>query len=266
MTQTRQLNIVGLGVSVPAHVTREALDVLAASDRMFTVVQEPPDMWLPPSKSPSSVTNLMDLYVEGAFRADNYQRVSQRIWDALDESVAVAYVTYGNPLAYDSVAQRLAVDAEQHGVNLRVVPGISSVDTLLCDLRTDMAPGLQVYEASWLVAARVVLNVSVPAMLVQLGAFGTLRAQYRQPPGSEVLKPLEEYLSHMYSPSHQVSLVRSGNQYSAARIRRVALGELSRVESDDFLGASMFLPALHVPNLDPALLDRESKNKPSSSI
>ena len=95
------------------------------------------------------------MYVEGVIRSENYDRVSNRIIQALDDEPVVAYVTYGNPLAHDSVAQQLVNHARQAAVPFKVVAGISSIDTLLCDLGVDMAPGIQVYEASWFVGGEV---------------------------------------------------------------------------------------------------------------
>lgn len=239
-----RLYIIGLGVSVPDHTTLEAAAALAKCDHIFTVVQQPPAMWLPHDGQRVPVTNLLEMYVEGALRNDNYEQVSRRVFNALESHRTIAYVTYGNPVVYDSVTHMLIRLAADTGVPARIVPSVSSIDTLLCDLQVEMAPGLQIYEASWVVGAEVRLNVSTAVILVQMGLFGTLRAHYRQRPTARSLQPLSDYLRAFYPPTHQVTLVCSGNGPGGPRMRRFALDELARVGDAELLGGSLYIPAL----------------------
>lgn len=239
-----RLYIVGLGVSVPDHTTLEAVAALGKCDHIFTLVQQPPSAWLPRGAQQVPVTNLLGSYVEGALRNDNYDQVSRRIFSALESHQTIAYVTYGNPVVYDSVTHLLIGLAAQAGVQSRIVTGVSSIDTLLCDLQVDMAPGIQIYEASWVVAAEMQLNVSAAVILVQMGLFGTLRAQYRQRPTARSLQPLCDYLYAFYPPTHQVALVYSGSSPGSAKVRRLALGDLPNLGEAELLGGSLYIPAL----------------------
>jgi hypothetical protein len=196
------------------------------------------------------------MYSEGALRIDNYERVASSIFDSLLEIRPVGYVTYGNPLAYDSVAQMLVSRATEAGLPLRVVPGISSVDTLLCDLGRDMAPGIQIYEASWLVAARIPLQTDIAVVLLQLGAFGSLRTRYRQPPSPAELEGLVSYLSMFYPLSHLIFVVQSaGAADSPGAVRPVNLGSLCNLRTEDIQNASMYIPALRASQLDAAMIE-----------
>jgi uncharacterized protein YabN with tetrapyrrole methylase and pyrophosphatase domain len=248
-----------LGVSLPDHLTVETSHVLATCTRIFTLVREPPAVWLPSGAVDIPVINIFDMYAEGALRTDNYERVANHIIRALDETEVVGYVTYGNPFVYDSVSQHLARHAERLAIPFRVVAAISSIDTLLCDLRADMAPGIQIYEASWLVAAQIPLNVTAPAILVQLGTFGSFRAHYRDQQSIQPLTALSEYLCSLYPPSHGVVLVRSRDRMQASEIRRMALAQLADLPQDGFLGASMYLPALRAPKLSNEAVNEMAK-------
>jgi uncharacterized protein YabN with tetrapyrrole methylase and pyrophosphatase domain len=249
-----RLNIVGLGIRIPDHITVEVSRTLATCTRIFTVVQEPPAAWLPAEGAHVPVINLMEMYEEGAIRTQNYERVSNRIFQSLDDTAVVGYVTYGNPLVYDSVSQQLVRHARQAGVRFNVLAGISSIDTLLCDLGVDMAPGIQVYEASWLVAGQVPLVVTAPAILLQLGTFGSFRTHYRDRINVSSLEPLVSYLSRSYPRSHPVHLVRSGDREQPANLRNVPLGDLTTVDTDDVLGASMYIPCLQPAQLDQGIV------------
>ena len=244
-----RLYVIGLGIIIPDHSTKQALNAMSSCVRLYSIVQEPPALWLPPaSASPIEVVNVLEMYVEGSLRRENYDRVAKRILLAAEQTGPIGYVTYGNPMAYDSVAQHLAKHSIEAGIPIEIIPGISSVDTILCDIGADMAPGLQVFEASWLMAHEVELRVDTAAILVQVGTFGSLRTRYKTQPAGSSLSELVDYLTRVYPPSHSVSLIQSPNRLGQkARIRTIALGELCNVDSDDLLGGSMYIPALSWP-------------------
>ena len=240
------LRIIGLGISIPDHITLQASKAIAACSRIYTTVQVPTSLWLPAeTRSPVPVTNILDTYIEGALRSENYNRAAAIIFDSLREVPVVGYVTYGNPLAYDSVAQKLITSAQQARIGFQVVPGISSVDTLLCDIGADMAPGIQIYDATWLVVAEIQLEARVAAILLQVGAFGSFRAHYHTRPEARSLTALAGYLGRTYPSEHDVFVIRSsGAALDSVTVRRVRLKNLSSVPSEDLLNCSLYIPPL----------------------
>jgi precorrin-2 methylase len=250
--------IIGLGVSIPDHTTVEAYRVMESCARLYSIVQEPSLLWLPKGAAEKvQVVNVLPMYTEGALRTDNYERVARTIIDSIREIKPVGYVTYGNPLSYDSVAQNVIRYAVQSGISFRVVPGISSIDTLLCDLGVDMAPGLQIYEASWVVAAQVNLRTDVATVLLQIGAFGSFRAYYRTPPSAASLVDLASYLTRFYPASHRVFLVRSSSlPDSSGNVRALDLKSLCAAQTEDILNASMYIPALRNSDLDKEIISK----------
>ncbi len=117
----RTLYIIGLGVKIPGHRTVEAAHALARYERIYSIVGEAPGLWLPPGlASKIDVRSLLELYEEGALRTGNYDRVAAEILTGFDEAAVIEYVTYGNPFAYDAVAQRLARSVPERGITLRV--------------------------------------------------------------------------------------------------------------------------------------------------
>ena len=231
---------------------------MSACTHIYSIVQEAPSVWLPPgSDRQITVTNVLGMYIEGTLRKRNYEAVALRILQSVNESGVIGYVTYGNPLAYDSVSENLVRQAQQSGISFRVVPGICSVDTLLCDLGVDMAPGIQVYDASWLVAAQISLNVSVTAILLQMGAFGSLVTHYRRTPKPGSLAELVVYLRKVYDATHEVHLIRSSHgKGRSAHIKSTRLSELCDVKSGDLVNCSMFIPPLSAAKLDESFLAR----------
>jgi uncharacterized protein YabN with tetrapyrrole methylase and pyrophosphatase domain len=252
------LFIIGLGVNIPDHTTKEAERAMRSCARIYSIGQEPPSLWLPNgSNDDLNVVNLFSMYSEGAPRAENYERVAKTIIQSLRETTPVGYVTYGNPLAYDSVAQNLINYAKELDIPFRVVPGICSIDTLLCDLGLDMAPGIQICEASWLVAAQICLRTDLAAILLQIGAFGSFRTHYRTPPTSKSLASLVDYLTRFYSNSHRVFLVRSSNLPNRpGNVCALELQNLCNADQQNILNASMYIPASRESDLDEKIVER----------
>jgi uncharacterized protein YabN with tetrapyrrole methylase and pyrophosphatase domain len=139
---------------------------------------------------------------------------------------------------------------------VRIIPGISSIDTVLCDLGVDLAPGLQVYEATWLVACGIRPHLEAAVLLVQMGTFGSLRTNYQKRPTGASLAKLVTYLCEFYPGAHEVFLVRSSNGAGEPpHIRRFELRNLCAAAADDLAGASLYIPAVQHARFDNALVE-----------
>ena len=250
-----RLYIIGIGIKIPGHTTAEAAQAMGRCQRLYSIVQEPPRVWLPRASAGIEVVNLLNMYAEGVLRVDNYERAAARILASLQEVSTVGYVTYGSPLAYDSVGQELVSAAKAAALPFEVISGISSIDTLLCDLGLDMAPGVQIYEASWLVTHRALLNPSIPVILVQMREFGSFRTHYRERRPASALEDLANYLCSFYPATHEGYMVQSSNQQFPSLIRPVPLGRLCELEDPDFL-PSFYIPVLKKASPDTVAIEK----------
>lgn len=225
--------------------------------KSYSIVQEPARLWVPAEKlGQIEIMNALNFYTDGGVRTDNYDRVAREIIKAAADR-PIGYVTYGNPMAYDRVAHNLVEYGREAGVPVRVVPGISSVDTILCDLRLDMAPAIQVYDASWMCVCQMTPKVDAPLLLLQMGNFGSLRAHYKERRDGSSLKELVEYLTQFYPSSHAVSLVHStASEDQPAHLCQVTIANLTAVSADDLSGSSLYIPELEKPCPRPEIFKR----------
>ena len=244
-TPQPHLFLIGLGVLVPDHITVQATRALSRCSQVYSLIREPAHLWMPQGKSGHiELIDVRNWYIEGEVRTRNYDRVAQAIFEALSPSESIGYVTYGNPMTYDSVAQNLIDLTTKAGLSVQVVPGVSSVETVLCDLRIDMAPGIQVVDASWFVACRIRPRTDVPLLLIQVSSFGSLRTHYSKNRDGGSLRELVRYCSEVYPPDFLVSLVRTGgNDGRSAQIRQVPLSMLVDTTGDELSGASLYIPS-----------------------
>jgi hypothetical protein len=70
MNAPNDLYVIGLGVSFPEHLTKQAIDAMASCSKLYSIVQEPLLPWLPAEKMGKiEVVNLLDSYVDGTLTA-----------------------------------------------------------------------------------------------------------------------------------------------------------------------------------------------------
>src|SRR5262245_31796611 len=146
--------IVGSGLRQVDHLTIEGMRVLETCEIIYSFI--PPEfVRLLPRGLSAKVKSLRDLFRAGVRRVVIYRAAVALIWHSADRHSPMAYLTVGNPVVFDSItAGLLALGRDgQHTVHL--VAGISAVDAVMVALGRDYAPGIQVFDASSLVAHRI---------------------------------------------------------------------------------------------------------------
>lgn len=250
--------VVGAGVRVPGHLTLEALDILGRCREIYTILPQPLHKWLPAELVPR-LRSLWPLYESGQPRRDIYDREVATVLDAAARERPVAYLALGNPVVFDSVSQGVIKEGTERGLDVCVIPGISSIDTILVDLNYEVAAGLQIFDASSLVGLHIEPRVDAACLLLQLGAFGTdyTTVGYEMQPGA--LTPLRDHLLRFYPAEHEVIFVTSAMQWEAkAQVDPLPLRELDRADKLEMRGSSLFIPRVHWPEPDPAFFARMS--------
>lgn len=160
-------------------------------------------------------------------------------------------------MAYDSVAQGLVLTAQARGIPFAVLPGISSIDSVLCDLGVDMAPGIQIYEATWMVAFGVQPRADVHALITQVGTFGSFRTHYSERWDGSALSGLLDHLRLVFPAKHIVTLVRAtAFEGQSTRVRSIPLEDLPTVSAEDLSGSTLYIPALDAPRSDTKMIQQ----------
>jgi uncharacterized protein YabN with tetrapyrrole methylase and pyrophosphatase domain len=246
--------IIGRGVRDVAHLTLESLEVLNSCKLGFVSVptQEEVDVFrdsiLKQFKTIESLPPLLTLsvaYRKDRSRTDNYADAGEVVLNAAKVQNPVAYLTPGNPVVWDAVTQRILEGSRLRGLRTKIVPGISFIDTMLADLEQEMAPGFQVYDASWVVGAEMQPDARTACVLVQIGLFCKNYPGIDTMPRATGLEVLRDYLLKFYPRDHLIVLVRSRTGGPTEPfVRPLALGELATVPGDCQLGASLYIPPL----------------------
>jgi hypothetical protein len=237
------LILLGAGVSFPEHLTVQTIGALTKCAVVLTNVAERQLGGLPVELR-VKCRSVCSLYHPNERRIVNYRRVVRALAREVTRRRPVAWLTWGHPIVFDTVSDLLLRLAREKGWTVRVLPGVSSLDTILADLAYDPANGLFVYGAADLVVSRVPLVPSVSTVLLQPAVFGIDRANFSRRERPD-LSGLRDYLLLYYSAVHRCALIHSADAPGAAsHITWLLLSDLPKISYDMVVGATMFIPPL----------------------
>ncbi len=222
------ITIVGLGPGDPHHLTREAWAVLKAASEVWLRTEHHPTVaGLPPHLTLHSFDYL---YEEAKDFPQVYTAIAGEVLRLGQRPEGVIYAVPGHPLMGEATVGQVLSRAEEAGLAVHVVEGLSFVEPTLAALRIDALAGLQIYDALELAARyHPPLNPDLPALVGQL---------YSRSLAADV----KITLMNQYPDNHEVMLVHAAAT-PEQRVVRLLLYELDR--RDDIA----HLTTLYVPPL-----------------
>ena len=226
------ITIVGLGPGDPKQLTLEAQQVLQEAGAVYLrTCHHPTVASLPPG---ASLCFFDHIYEEEETFAEVYDEVARRVVELGRRPEGVVYAVPGHPLVGEASVQRILALAEQQEIGVRVVEGLSFIESVLTCLGLDALTGLQIADATELAALHhPCLNPDQPALIGQL---------YDQQLASDV----KLTLMNLCPDEHPVTLVR-GAGTDQAQTSTVPLYELDRQPDIDHL-TSLYVPPLPRPS------------------
>jgi hypothetical protein len=121
-------------------------------------------------------------------------------------------VFYGHPGFFVYPAHEMVRRARASGFETRMLPGVSSLDTLITEFGVDPADaGLQIYEATQFLLRRVVPETTAVLVLLQVGMVGLVTAT-REASSAAALEALVQHLCAYYPRNHVATLYESARQ------------------------------------------------------
>ena len=207
------ITIVGLGPGNPAHLTREAWQVLEASDELFLRTRKHPTV---PALPPTLTLHSFDrLYEEANDFEELYTTIASEVLALGGRPEGVVYAVPGHPLVGEASVRHILDGALEANLAVHVIPGLSFVEPVLTALGIDALAGLQLADATELAALHhPPLNPDVPALVAQLHS-------------QALAADLKLTLMNQYPPDHPVVLIHSAGT-DQERTVAVQLYELDR--------------------------------------
>jgi hypothetical protein len=174
------------------------------------------------------LVNLEPIYRDGALDVGVYERIASVVTAAARKYSRVSFIVPGHPLIYVTPTAKIVEKAKRLRIRTVVLPGISSVDTMVLQLNLDIADyGVQAFECNRFVYYGIRADPRVPLFLFQPGGFGTGILTREQASRPRRFRELMEALLTMYPPTHQCCLVTSQFQFS--RLGQVRWFQIQRL-------------------------------------
>ncbi len=226
------LTIVGTGLVVNGHTTRETLSYLRRSDKLFHLVADPATRaWL--STLNPTAEALEHFYGVGKSRDATYSEIADRILEQVARGLDVCAAFYGHPGVACTPSQLALQRARKAGWPVRILPAVSSLDCLYADLGLDpFEHGCQLFTATDFLLQERVFDPTSTLVLIQLGSIGVETFEKGRLWSREGLRLLTERLLGHYPAEHPLLVYEAALYPGCAPVER-------RIELSKFPGAEV---------------------------
>ncbi|MBV8416663.1 MAG: hypothetical protein JO251_15755 [Verrucomicrobia bacterium] len=273
MAVLSKITIIGAGVLSPDQLTLEAVRAMQGSSIIYYLLDTNPKLEAYLAKLGPELVDLGNLYEEGAFDQDIYEQIAEIVLLATKRYAHVCFLVPGHPLIYVTSSSLILDRAQRMGITTTVLPGISSLDTMIIQLRLEIGRhGLQVFEANRFVYLSFKPDPRIPLFLLQPGAIGTGFITEKRENRPRRFEALRDALLRYYPPQHQcVLLVSKHNPRFRSTRRTIAIRSIPRYAELIDYSTSLFIPPsadfeivdydFYSRLTDPAYADRLVKSK-----
>jgi uncharacterized protein YabN with tetrapyrrole methylase and pyrophosphatase domain len=222
------LIVVGTGIQGGAQTTLAAKTAIERADSvLFAVADVQTVQWI---RALSPAAQSLQYPLDGKPRRQIYHEMVNRILEDVRKGSKVCAVFYGHPGVLAEAPFAAVRAAREEGHTAKMLPGVSFLDCLFCDLGIDPGrEGCQVFEAGVFLRRRPSIDAGVPLVLCQIGAIGNRRTfdpneQGRVRGG---LVELREALREHYPDEHEVIVYEaSSDPWEESRLAPVRVEHL----------------------------------------
>ena len=238
------LILLGYGVDDTLQLTVQTQRLLAQIGKVYSV-SLPPALARFLKSQRIEIEDLTDRFAPGRPFSECYLDVADHLIRRTVEEQPVCFLSPGNPMFLNSLNRFLFMQAQQRGLEVQVLPGVSLIDAMISDLGLDVGTfGLQVFDARRLVTRRQVLNPAVPLVLVQLAGFSAEAVpELEAPPPEGGYDDLAAYLAQFYPAEHFVTLINREPGQGAARAT-LPLARFGELVTNVRTSSSLFIDAV----------------------
>jgi tetrapyrrole methylase family protein/MazG family protein len=162
-----------------------------------------------------------------------YAEIAGRIVELGQRQQGVVYAVPGHPLVGEASVRRILTLAEEKGLAVHIIEGLSFIEPVCARLRQDPLSGWQIADATDLTLQHYpAVNPDLPLLVGQLYGRG-------------VAADVKLALMTIYPDDHRVTLVRAAGTTDES-LSTIPLYELDRSDGIDHL-TSLYVPPLTVP-------------------
>ena len=254
-----KLHVIGLGIREAAQLTLEGLEALKRADKVLVlpVTTGQVEKFLM-KNGIGPYENLKHLYQEGQTDTQNYQRILEKVVAECRQYSDVALLVPGNPRIGVTLVQWLEERKSALGIQLTVIEGISSFDTIINDLKKDpIERGSAILGANRILLFDYPLNPLLDHYIYHTCSIGCAEVNVDRPAHNNRIDLLQSHLLKFYPKDHPATLISSSVAVGAAA------AETHAIRLDQLME---FLPFIHygttlfIPGASPRKINRQFLN------
>ena len=235
---TPNLILIGYGITDTLQLTVESQRLLARSGSAYALGL-PANLAAFLKSQRVSVTDLSGRLAPGRGYAEGYLDIAHFLVERTAHERPVIFLSPGNPMVFNAIGRYLVLEGRRLELNVQVLPAVSQLDAIIAGIGLDVSTfGLQVFDATRVLARRIQLNPQVPALLMNIGTLGATEVPTVEAAPPDVAA-LVRYLSSSYPPSHQATVVQLGE--GGMSVASVTLAGLARLGHQVQPGSHLFL-------------------------
>jgi len=185
------------------------------------------------------------LYWSGATDAATYRRIADAVLAEAKNGPAIVYVEDGHPAFYDDVTWDIYRRGVRAGLNVRILPAISSIDSMIANCNLEIGGGFQIFEATSLVAFNQEVNPRIDLLVMQAGWFGTSLLYEVSSSKRGRFQMLVDYLGKYYPSKHPIRILKAPiSKRTRALVFSTTLNSLDRYRRRITSDVCLFIPRL----------------------
>lgn len=243
------LHILGTGLNCKQHLTPETILVLKKCKVIYTLL--PDEDLIKHIASLCPISKIIDCYSFYA-NENNRPKIYEKIADQIIKDAKVrkwsdiAFLSYGHPLFLVSATEKMIIKANEEGLKTKVYPAISSLDSIICDLKLEIGYCFSVYDASLIIKEEININIEIPNFIFQVANLNDSSIQ-RGEISYKKLMPLISFLSQKYGQAHEIILIVSSQDiFTPPIITKIKIGDLHKCKSPKLKDRpTMYIPPKH---------------------
>ncbi len=236
-----QILIIGTGPGPLSLLTREAEEELLKAEKIFFRMSGLPVYhWL--KEQNKQLICFDTVYAISNFTAsETYEFIADAIIKEAQTRGHVVYALPGNPFVFERTTRLICHNARTAGMAVRVVPGISFLETIYQELALDPVVGLQILTLGALRSSATEYSQRLGLVIGLIGATVGSDSRCQKPNIEFVARCLLE----QYPPNHPVSLVWTpGMPDYETHSKTFALENLVEQCGDCNFFASLYVPPI----------------------
>lgn len=237
-----QLTIGGLGIKDLLQMTLEARQALLDADEVLYLGTEP-TRHVPQLKEwgVRSIRSILELYVDGDLDDNNYTRLYDTTLLSAQRNSKTMLIVPGHPRVGVTLVQRLVKNAP--GVQVTVLPGISSFDTMMNDLERDpLEKGSLMVDANRMLLFDLKWPATMDCYLYHVCSVGTRKVHVHNAQKDNAWDLLKQHLLRIYAAETSVSLVSSATDKDGLPEQHSApLARLETLKPFVHFGTTLFI-------------------------